>query len=82
MRDWAEPAGTVTGQAAPGGGPNSVADPRLTGKPAFNNIFRIVPFDGTSPAVAGPGGPAGGLSVADPRPPEKDYAVTKYQVTP
>lgn len=82
VRDWAEPAGTVTGQAAPGGGPNSVADPRLTGKPAFNNIFRIVPFDGTSPAVAGPGGPAGGLSVADPRPPEKDYAVTKYQVTP
>ncbi|MBI0530339.1 DNA cytosine methyltransferase [Sphingomonas sp. TX0522] len=82
VRDWAEPAGTVTGQAAPGGGPNSVADPRLTGKPAFNNVFRIVPFDATSPAVAGPGGPAGGLSVADPRPPEKDYAVTKYQVTP
>ena len=82
VRDWAEPAGTVTGQAAPGGGPNSVADPRLTGKPAFNNVFRIVPFDATSPAVAGPGGPAGGLSVADPRPPAKDYAVTTYQVTP
>jgi site-specific DNA-cytosine methylase len=83
VRTWEETAGTVTGQAAPGGGPNSVADPRLPGKPKFNNVFRIVPFDGVSPAVAGPGGAAGGLAVADPRADggfggKGKYRITKY----
>lgn len=82
VKGWEEPAGTVTGQSAPGGGPNSIADPRMLGRPPFNNIFRIVPFDGASTAVAGPGGPAGGVCVADPRPAEKDYTTTKYKITP
>lgn len=82
VNDWQDAASTVSGQSAPGGGTHSVADPRLHGKPRFNNTFRIVPFDAASPAVAGPGGPAGGLAVADPRPEGKgDYASTKYQVT-
>ena len=32
-----------------------------------NNVFRIEPFDQPAPALAGPGGAGGGVSVADPR---------------
>jgi site-specific DNA-cytosine methylase len=67
VRRWDQPAGVVTGKMFAGGGPHSVADPRLSGTPRFNNTFRIVPWANASPAVAGPGGPAGGLAVADPR---------------
>lgn len=66
VREWSEPSGVVTGQMAAGQGPNSVADPRLGGK-RFNTTYRIVRWDETAPAVAGPGGPGGGLAVADPR---------------
>ncbi len=82
VNDWEESVGTVSGQSLPGGGAHSIADPRIPGKPRFNNVFRIVPFDGASPAVAGPGGPAGGVAVADPRPEGKGYTTTKYKVTP
>lgn len=81
VRLWAETSGTVTGQAAPGGGPNSVADPRIEGKPRFNNTFRVVPYGGASPTVAGPGGPAGGFAVADPRAPDGRHTGGKYRVT-
>ncbi len=82
VREWEKPVGAVTGQALPGGGPNSVADPRL-GRIAHNNVFRVVPYDAPSPAVAGPGGPGGGLAVADPRAPESEtYKKNKYKVTP
>jgi site-specific DNA-cytosine methylase len=60
----------------------AVSDPRLLGKPRFNNVYRIVPFGEASPAVAGPGGPAGGIAVADPRMGGRDYVTTKYKVTP
>ncbi|HLH92114.1 MAG TPA: DNA cytosine methyltransferase [Xanthobacteraceae bacterium] len=81
VRPWAEPAGVVTGKMYVGGGPHSVADPRIEGKPRFNNVFRIVPWDAASPAVAGPGGPAGGLAVADPRAGEGRHVNGKYRVT-
>lgn len=67
VRPWGKPAGVVTGKMFVGGGPNSVADPRLEGK-RFNNVFRIVRYGDLAPAIAGPGGPAGGLAVADPLP--------------
>ncbi|GGN55565.1 hypothetical protein B2G71_19635 [Novosphingobium sp. PC22D] len=82
VNEWDKNAGTVSGQSLPGGGAHSIADPRIAGKPRFNNVFRIVPFDQASPAVAGPGGPAGGVAVADPRPEGKGYTTTKYKVTP
>lgn len=82
VRDWHKPVGVVKGKMDAGQGPYAVSDPRLHGKPRFNNVFRIVPFDGASPAVAGPGGPAGGVAVADPRPEGKGYTTTKYKVTP
>lgn len=82
VRPWTEPAGTVTSQSLPGGGPNSIADPRKHGKPAFNNVFRVVAFDQPTVAVSGPGGPAGGAAVADPRMAESDYTTTKYKITP
>lgn len=63
---WEKPSATVKGDVSVGTGRYAVADPRLAGK-RFNATFRIVRFDETSPAVAGPGGPAGGLAVADPR---------------
>lgn len=67
VRPWDRPAGVVTGKMIAGGGPHSVADPRLGGTP-FNHVYRIVEWGASAPAVAGSGGPAGGLSVADPRP--------------
>lgn len=67
IRGWDRPAGVVTGKMFVGGGPNAVADPRLNGI-RHNNTFRIARYDQHSPTVAGPGGPANGLAVADPRP--------------
>lgn len=82
VRRWEDPSGSIINVKAPGQGTFSVSDPRLEGKPRFNNVYRIVPWGEESPAVAGPGGPAGGLAVADPRPaPRDDYKQTKYRVT-
>jgi site-specific DNA-cytosine methylase len=82
VKPWqGEPASTVSGQSSPGGGAHSIADPRILNRTPFNNVFRIVPFDSASPAVAGPGG-AGGMVVADPRPAESAYSSRKYRVTP
>lgn len=66
VEDWDLPAHTITGSDRVGSGALSVADPRLSGK-RFNHVYRIVPWSEPAPAVAGGGGPAGGLSVADPR---------------
>jgi site-specific DNA-cytosine methylase len=84
VRPWDQSAPVVTGAMFAGGGPNAVADPRIEGKPRFNNVYRIVPWAGTSPAIAGAGGPANGLAVADPRAAEGfggkgKYGVTAYQ---
>lgn len=82
VRRWRDTAACVKGDVSVGTGPYAVSDPRIEGKPRFNNVFRIVPWGGSAPAVAGPGGPAGGLAVADPRPaPRDDYKQTKYRVT-
>jgi len=66
---WREAAGTVTGNARPGTGRFSVADPRLDGTGRrYNNVYRVVRWDEVSPAVTGGTGPtAGGIAVADPR---------------
>jgi len=62
-----EPAGTVIGASTTGQGAFALADPRLGGV-RFNNVFRVVGYGETSPAVTGGGMPsAGGLGVADPR---------------
>lgn len=82
VRRWEDTSGALINVKSPGQGVFSVADPHLQGKPRFNNTFRIVKWGAPSNAVAGPGGPAGGLAVADPRPPERgDYKQTKYRVT-
>lgn len=66
IRRWNEPSGVITSKMMVGGGPHSVADPRLD-RVAFNHCYRIVSWAEHSPAVAGSGGPGGGLAVADPR---------------
>jgi site-specific DNA-cytosine methylase len=82
VRGWEDSTGAVINVKSPGQGGFAVSDPRMEGPPRFNNVFRIVPWGGTSPAVAGPGGPAGGLAVADPRPSAReDYKQTKYRIT-
>lgn len=89
VRAWDTPAGVVTGKMFVGGGPHAVADPRsfpvpslrLEGRPRFNNVYRIVRWDQASPAVAGGGGPAGGLAVADPRAESGFGGKGKYRVT-
>ncbi len=82
VRDWSDTMGAVINVKSPGQGGFAVSDPRMEGRPRFNNTFRIVPFDAHSPAIAGPGGPAGGLAVADPRPSDRlDYKQVKYRVT-
>lgn len=79
VRPWDQPAGVITGKMFAGGGPNSVADPRIAGV-RFNHAYRIVRWDETSPAVAGPGG--GNPAVADPRPHSGFRGKGKYIVTP
>lgn len=64
---WDQPAAVVKGDVSVGTGRYAVSDPRHHGRPLFNNVFRIVPWEAPSPAVAGPGAAAGGVSVADPR---------------
>lgn len=63
---WEQSAATIKGDVSVGTGRYAVADPRVHGRPLFNNVFRIVPWRQTAPAVAGPGG-AGGMAVGDPR---------------
>lgn len=82
VRPWSKPAPCVKGDVSVGTGPYAVSDPRILGKPRFNNVFRIVPYTEPAPAVAGPGGPAGGAAVADPRHNDTAYTTTKYKVTP
>jgi len=66
VRRWDQTSGTVNTKMIAGGGPHAVADPRIEGA-RFNTTYRIVRWDQPSQAVAGPGGPAGGLALADPR---------------
>jgi site-specific DNA-cytosine methylase len=79
VKDWVETASAVTGQSWCGGGPHSVADPRL-GRNAFANIYRIVAFDQPATSVTS----SRDVAVADPRPPVRDdgYKQVKYKVTP
>ncbi len=83
VKRYTDTVGVVKGKMDAGQGPYSVADPKLAGKPRFNNTFRIVRYADSAPAVAGPGGPGGGLGVADPRPAERTdgYKQIKYKVT-
>lgn len=81
VRAWNQTAACVKGDMSVGTGPYAVADVRLPGKPRFNNVYRIVPFASAAPAVAGPGGPANGLAVADPRADEGRHVNGKYRVT-
>ncbi|KAB2918501.1 MAG: DNA cytosine methyltransferase [Hyphomicrobiaceae bacterium] len=78
---WDQPAAVIKGDVSVGTGRYAVADPRIPGKPRFNTTFRIVRWGETSPAVAGPGGPAGGLAVADPRADGGFGGKGKYRVT-
>src|SRR3546814_16530880 len=70
VRPCTKPAGVVTVSMVAGGGPNSVADPRISASPRFNNIYRVVAFNAATP------------SVADPRMETRDYKTTKYKITP
>lgn len=68
VRPWSEPVGTMTGRSLPTNGAFTIADPRLKRTNGYNNVYRVVSMDETSPAVTGGGCPsAGGLAVADPR---------------
>lgn len=77
---WEQPAAVIKGDVSVGTGRYAVADPRIEGRPRFNHTYRIVRFGEASPAVAGPGGPAGGLAVADPRYPWNDAHESKMRV--
>jgi site-specific DNA-cytosine methylase len=82
VRAWGQTAACVKGDMSVGTGPYAVQDVRLEGKPRFNNTYRIVRYGDAASAIAGPGGPAGGAAVADPRPAASDYSSRKYKVTP
>jgi site-specific DNA-cytosine methylase len=65
---WDEVGRTVTGQAAVGAGPYTVADPRIAGRQPFNDTWRVIRWDGAAQAVTSGATPsAGGQSIADPR---------------
>ncbi|GGC90727.1 DNA cytosine methyltransferase [Chelatococcus reniformis] len=80
VRRWDQTAAVVKGDVSVGTGPYAVSDPRPQRK-VFNNIFRIVPWGAPSPAVAGPGGAAGGVAVADPRAAAGFGGKGKYKVS-
>ena len=63
VQAWEEPSHVVIGKAAVGAGHFAVADPRHSGAPKFNNIYKVVPWTATGPAVTG----GKDLAVADPR---------------
>ncbi len=69
---WDDTGRTVTGQAAPGAGPYSVADPRLacdeadTKERRYNNVYRVVRWEGQAPCVTGASGNSR-TAIADPR---------------
>jgi site-specific DNA-cytosine methylase len=81
VRAWESTSACVKGDMSVGTGPYAIADVRLQGRPRFNNTFRIVKIDQAAQAVAGPGGPAGGACVADPRPDRQGYDSRKYKIT-
>lgn len=80
VRSWGGSAPCVKGDMSVGTGPYAIADVRIEGRPRFNNTFRIVRYADAAAAVAGPGGPAGGQCVADPRPAPREYSSRKYKV--
>jgi site-specific DNA-cytosine methylase len=80
VRPWAQSSPCVKGDMSVGTGPYAIADIRIAGRPRFNNTFRIVRFDDPGQAVAGPGGPAGGPCVADPRGGDGRHVNGKYRV--
>ncbi len=82
VRPWSRPSPAIKTDVSVGTGPYAIADPRLAGPPRFNNVFRIVPIDAAAPTVAGPGGPGGGLGVADPRGDIGRHVNGKYRITP
>lgn len=67
---WTGPSHTITGNTGtPGGGPFSVADPRLTCTPRENaGSYGVLPWDATSGTIVGHACHDNGrFSVADPR---------------
>ena len=71
---WAGPSHTITGNTGtPGGGPFSVADPRLTCTPRENaGSYGVLPWDATSGTIVGHACHDNGrFSVADPRAAER-----------
>jgi hypothetical protein len=72
VRAWEEPAPTVTGQAAPGSGGFSVADPRdpwMSGQQAHHNLYKVEGWEDPAHTITGAVRPAqGALSIADPVP--------------
>lgn len=79
---WDGASRIITGAVQPASGAQCVADPRIAGAPRFNHVYRIVPWHQPAPAVAGSGGPAGGLAVADPRSTTEWAGKSKYVVAP
>lgn len=66
VNSWDQPTGTVAGRSNTGNGKFAIQDPRPDGV-RHNNVFRVVKYSDTSPAItAGKGPSAGGLAVADP----------------
>lgn len=78
---WEQPAAVVKGCVSVGTGRYAIADARLQGASRFNNVYRVIRRDQAAQAVTGGGSPtAGGLAIADARPPAGSHA-SKYRVT-
>lgn len=64
---FGDTSGALIGVKSPGQGTFSVADPRVDGE-RHRNVYRIVPWSGTSGTIIGDFKATGGGGVADPRP--------------
>lgn len=73
VRGWAEPSGTITGQARPSCGHFAVADPRAPAGALQYQQYGVLPWGKNSGAIIGVKSPGQGtFSVADPRLPAND----------
>jgi hypothetical protein len=79
VRPGSEPAPCVKGDMSVGTGPYAVADPRMEGVRASTTRSGSSASMSRANAVAGPGGPAGGQCVADPRMPPAGLCEAQIQ---
>lgn len=78
VREYDKSTGAVSGQSTVGGGAYAIADPKVGARVPFNHVYRVVSWDGISPAITSASGES--AVVADPRPVWENAHENKFRV--